>query len=386
MSITLITGLPGAGKSLFAISKIRQLAAAEDRLVYYYGIPELKLPWVPLVDPLKWFELPAGSIIVIDEAQKVFRVRASAAAVPTHVSAFETHRHLGIDVFLITQHPTLLDQHVRRLISSHFHLLRKFGMQYSTVHEFYEVRDNPDKSRQGAITHQFSFPKDVFSLYKSADLHTVKRRIPPRVWFILGAPVVLLGLVFLISQMLSGRLSDYKTEDVKKKSSVASSGGSVSNKGGSRVDIDDYVASRAPVIPGIGFTAPIYAEVIRPVVAPLPLACIASATRCLCSTEQGTQLADIPESTCRSIVERGFFVDSERRSIAGAASGERQRDTLPAPAQSDSGVAVPPVNSSAVTSVAAASSPVASAAGVVVPAEADVPPSRVFKGSPHKAR
>jgi len=382
MAVTLVTGLPGSGKTLFALSRVKALAEREDRLVYYFGIPDLKLPWVPLVDPLKWFELPGGSIVVIDEAQKVFRVRASAAAVPPHVSAFETHRHLGIDVFLVTQHPSLIDQHVRRLSSSHFHLVRKFGMRYSTLHEFYEVRDQPDKNRHGALVSQWAFPDELFSVYKSADLHTVKRKLPGRVIFAALAPLVVLALLVGLYFFFGDRLSEYRASDSKNSSVRASS-----SVGGSSArvvpDIDDYVRSRAPVVPGLGFTAPVYSDVVRPVVAPIPVICVSSSSRCLCATEQGTHLSDMPEETCRSIVERGFFVDHERRSAAGGSGGERQRPTEQPPGQGVGTVAPSPLDSSAVGSPPAASSTVAGVAPVS--GEGAGVQQRVFKGSPHKA-
>jgi hypothetical protein len=41
--ITLITGQPGAGKTLFGIQFVRELAAREKRTVYYSGIKDLRL-------------------------------------------------------------------------------------------------------------------------------------------------------------------------------------------------------------------------------------------------------------------------------------------------------------------------------------------------------
>lgn len=137
--ITLITGLPGACKTLYTLNYVKAKAEKEGRPVYYNGIPELTLPWEMIDDPEKWYELPEGAIIVIDECQRVFRPRASSAAVPMHVEKFETHRHRGYDIFLITQHPMLLDGNVRRLSGQHFHCVRTFGMQRATIHEWQQV-------------------------------------------------------------------------------------------------------------------------------------------------------------------------------------------------------------------------------------------------------
>ena len=74
--LTLITGQPGNGKSLYTISFVEAKRQAESRPVFYYGIPDLTLPWTQLEDPTKWYECPEKSIIVIDEVQKVMPPRS----------------------------------------------------------------------------------------------------------------------------------------------------------------------------------------------------------------------------------------------------------------------------------------------------------------------
>ena len=46
--ITLITGQPGAGKTLFTLQFVRELAEKEKRTVHYSGIKDLRLPWLEL--------------------------------------------------------------------------------------------------------------------------------------------------------------------------------------------------------------------------------------------------------------------------------------------------------------------------------------------------
>ena len=122
------TGLPGTGKTLFALADVKEWADKDKRPVYYSGIKDLKVPgWIELEDATKWPDLPANAIIIIDEAQRVFRPRHTSSAVPEHVAALETHRHKGVDLVLITQHPKLLDSNVRRLVGVHRHYVRVFG-------------------------------------------------------------------------------------------------------------------------------------------------------------------------------------------------------------------------------------------------------------------
>ncbi|WVA28241.1 hypothetical protein PCP40_33405 (plasmid) [Pseudomonas aeruginosa] len=55
---------------------------------------------------------------MIDEAQRVFGNDGSRAR-PEKVTRFETHRHQGLDIHLITQHPSLLCTPVRKLVGKH---------------------------------------------------------------------------------------------------------------------------------------------------------------------------------------------------------------------------------------------------------------------------
>ncbi|WP_235451179.1 zonular occludens toxin domain-containing protein, partial [Vibrio splendidus] len=116
------TGLQGNGKTLNTIKEVDIKAAKENRTVFYHNIrgfnPQfegLKATWVAFDDPHKWFELPENAIIVIDEAQQFFRIRNQASAVPAYASALETMRHQGHELHCITQNPSLIDHHFRKL-------------------------------------------------------------------------------------------------------------------------------------------------------------------------------------------------------------------------------------------------------------------------------
>ena len=50
--------------------------------------------------------LPAGAIIVVDECQKYMPARRGAADAPQWIKDLSTHRHLGLDFILISQHHT----------------------------------------------------------------------------------------------------------------------------------------------------------------------------------------------------------------------------------------------------------------------------------------
>lgn len=301
--ITLITGLPGAGKTLYALNYAKNLSEKENRPVYYSGIADLKLPWLELDNGEEWHQVAPGSIVVIDECQRVFRPRGNGAVVPVHVSKLETHRHDGIDLIVITQHPMLADSNLRRLVGRHFHVVRAFGTKKATVHEWQEVKTECDKSRTGSIRHDFFYPKDAFDWYKSAEVHTHKARIPMRVYFIFVLPFLLAGIVYYAYSTFRTpgssitKIADNKSVQVSQ---------SLQASGFKTKSTKQFLDERVPRVHGLAYTAPVFDEVTKPTDAPFPAACLASKEKCSCFSQQATVL-DVTDSICRQIVARGYF-------------------------------------------------------------------------------
>lgn len=351
MPIILVTGLPGHGKTLYTLHRWKTESERDGRPVFHAsgtsegGIPGLKLAW-QVWDPRKWFELPANALMIVDEAQRVFPIRPRSGEVPEHVEQLETHRHLGLDLVLVTQDPMLLDPHVRRLVDRHFHVVRKFGTSWATVHEFPTgCRDNVSKSRKDAIRHEWKFPSEVFEWYQSAEVHTVKRRIPARVWLLGGLPFLFLGAAGYAAWHLVGPGSPLQGVPLGAAPGATSSvpAGDALEPGsparGRAVGgVRDWLSERTPRVAGLEHTAPIYDKVTEPVVAPYPAACVSMRKRCSCYSQQGTVLAMAVE-LCEQIVQRGYFV------------AWRQPDALPpaAPASAAAEVAsMPPAAASGV--------------------------------------
>jgi hypothetical protein len=322
--ITLITGQPGAGKTLFALQFVRELAAKDNRQVFYSGIKDLRLSWLELEKPEEWYAVPQGAIVVIDEAQRIFRPRGAGAQVPRHVSELETHRHQGIDLFIVTQHPMLVDTNVRRLVGRHFHVVRSFGLKRATVHEWSAVKEQCDKSREDSVRHEWRYPKDVFALYRSAEVHTHKARVPARVFVLIALPLLLVGLVWVVAKWWERSGSARPDKEPAAKSAPAVPEAARTRSG--KLTTAEWVAEHRPRVEGLAYTAPAYDDVTKPVRAPHPAACLASKSRCACYSEQGTRL-DVPEALCRQIVERGFYMawDTNRAS-AGAVNRSEEAD------------------------------------------------------------
>ena len=328
--LTVITGQPGAGKTLYTLKLVKEWAEKENRTVHYSGIKDLKLPWIEMDDSTQWYKLPPGSIVVIDEAQRIFRQRGVGSQVPPHVAELETHRHKGFDIVLITQHPKLLDANVRRLVGRHYHVMRTFGMQRATIHEFTELQSDPDSpsGRSESIRHEWGYDKALFAAYHSAEVHTHKRRIPARVLMLFGIPFVLAVLGYFAWDIIGGWVAKPLVVRSLEKQGVgvsASASGQKAASGASApksLTSGEYIAQRTARIEGLPYTAPAYDSVTSPTFAPYPAVCIASASKCRCYTDQSTRL-DTPVALCRAIAEKGYFIEWE----------PKQRTTPPLPAE-----------------------------------------------------
>jgi zona occludens toxin len=201
--ITLITGVPGSGKTLYAISKLlaplvgEMIPIEEDGVTtmhprtVYTNINGLLLDH-ELIDGgdnqgLKDWHTWAkpGSVICFDEFQKPWPPRPNGAKVPDDIQALDTHRHMGVDFILVTQNCMNVDRHVIGLVGRHLHIRRVANMALSVVYEW----DHASKSLlfKNSITKSpWRFDKKIYKLYKSAEVHTKQpRKMPGLVWFIL---------------------------------------------------------------------------------------------------------------------------------------------------------------------------------------------------------
>lgn len=214
--ITFVTGLPGHGKTLntiYEIDTLLKLARKNNELVrpvYYFskesvdssgaGIAGLSLEgWFPFTNLEGWFQLPDSAIIVIDECQYAFPAKGKTrnGDIPQHIEQFTEHRKKGFDIFLISQDAMNVDHYIRRLAGQHLHYHRPFGASKSVRWEYQRVVNPYDKfTQKEAISRNVvSFPKQYFNAYSSANIHTVKRKIPKKLFLI---PVFLIVLVFCV--------------------------------------------------------------------------------------------------------------------------------------------------------------------------------------------
>lgn len=199
--ITLITGLPGSCKTLYTIDKLMQAilkttikttnddgVEVESARTIYTNInglllPHEKIDLKQLDDWHKWCK--PGDVIIADEVQKQWPLCATGSKVPPCIEGLETHRHMGVDFILMTQHPMMVHANICRLAGRHLHMRRLGNMGFSTVYEWDGVsRTLLYKNCMAKFPYRFN--KKVFELYKSAELHTKQARKLPSLIFGLG--------------------------------------------------------------------------------------------------------------------------------------------------------------------------------------------------------
>ena len=151
-----------------------------------------------------------ASFVIIDEVHKVFPTRSGKDKVPPFIVEFAEHRHKGLDFLVTSPNILMIDVFFRRLVDVHFHFIRQFGRASSSVFRFDGCEDAADKKqgRVGAVKEVRSMDPAVFPLYKSAEVHTIKRKIPKKVIFYL---LLFLGLlsaaIFLLYFVINERIT-----------------------------------------------------------------------------------------------------------------------------------------------------------------------------------
>ncbi len=304
--ITIIVGVPGAGKTLYVMSKLYD--EYKDRQVYHYNIPGVTVPeWKELENPERWHQLPHGSVVIIDEAHKVFPKRDHRVKEPEHIEAAAELRHIGLDLVLITQHPVDLDIFLRRRCARFIYLKKPLSKgNYANAFMWGEYNENykDEREQEKSDNYQFSYPLEAFDRYTSAEIHTGKRYMPVAakrsiIIMVIGLVAAVSGFVYAFNGHIGGGVDDESSINLPTSQKAL------------LTDMD-YMAQYLPRVPGLPFTAPVYDDIVKPKVFPR-LQCVSSVTSCKCYTQQATKLY-IPDDICRRYVTDGLFDFTRSRS------------------------------------------------------------------------
>lgn len=337
----LITGPNGGGKSLRSIQLMHELHAKGIQ-IFAWGYHGLKLDWVDqTLNPRDWQDMPPGSAMFVDEAQKLWRTRRGSKEPPPELMEMEEHRYQGVDLYLISQDPGYIDSHIKGLVSKHWHCI-PYGNACSRVFEFNECQDNPQNmtKRAHAGFEVWKHPKKYYQCYESAMFHMAKPKIPwrhrlPKL-MLYGAGLLFLGIVALLAtdwqpSFLSFGKAQAATTTAR--GSEAGAGFFGLRAAGRRrpATVEEYAAELAPRIPEMPYSAPIFDD--RKAKADPRLFCMSTRDTCTCMTEQGTRY-QLENQRCRYLARWGApynpFLDprkDERRS--GGVGGEPPSAAVP---------------------------------------------------------
>lgn len=287
--ITLITAVPGSGKTLLCIGLIES-ALKEGRPVFtnISGLVKEKFTNYQLLQdaPNDWRDTPQGSLVIYDEAQQshLYPSNAQRGKVDDErLTAMETHRHTGHDLIFVTQAPTFVHHHIRKLVGQHIHLYRARGVTGAMKYEWSHTCESPnDRGEQvRADSEIWRFNKDHYPFYTSAVIHTHKFRIPKKIMYMGGFILFLLGISLYFASSAFSDLSASENPVVNQ--SIASQPSEY--RGGDILPTTYSWSSTPEAIPVSG--------------------CIANKTKCMCFSDTGITL-DIEHGACLSIIDSPF--------------------------------------------------------------------------------
>ena len=331
--ITLITGVPGSGKTLSVVSDLAKKVKKEwaDRKIFTHGIPELTIPTekIPEGHDIKdmnvWLQYPEnnGSVVIIDEAQNIFPPRSAGSKTPELVEWLHIHRHSGVDIILITQMPGRIDKQVRDLVGAHYHIHKTpLGVRMRYFWDYCE--NNPKSGMRNARPEVYKFDKKAFGLYKSAEIHTKVKTPKSRVLWVIPLALVVFGVTAYMGFKLlvglggaensdepssSPDISAVSPESVKKslESGSASSAHEMGRQLSPNQNKNLTPEMLEPKIKGLVESKPLYDNIRQVRQLEYPVACILGGNSgCSCYSSQGTVIKEIDKKTCNDYAKNGL--------------------------------------------------------------------------------
>lgn len=215
--ITLLTGIPGSGKSYMAVDHVSKM---KDQSKVLHNIEGFKLGIsldqfsldhnIKKLDVFRksWHEkndLLHGWTIIIDEAAELFPKSMRDTDV---VSFFDYHRHYGIDIFLITQDIKKVTPDITCLAESHYRAASGASNPIPGILIYQQIVGGESVARK-----YLRKRKEVFALYKSTNN--------------LSSGTVNIGKIYMVAALVGALVAAYSLKawfnSMKPKQSAATS-------------------------------------------------------------------------------------------------------------------------------------------------------------------
>lgn len=262
MSIYLITGTPGSGKSYYSVYRIKQLLNSNDNFLILTNIAGLNVEDNRLLtlsftqngftnekqkqylkQLREYYGLSDEDKIYyfIDEAQQYFSNRLKVDDV---IYFFDIHRHYGIDIYLISQNSKKLH---RDIIVNAEYEIRAASHSLNPMPGFL-YRKELNGEQFG--TFRLQKDKKIFELYKSMEAGTVQKKNMKYLYIVLGLVVLISvsGYAFSQSSVISSKSNNVqssskvpKKNDMKKEKKQFTSSSSNNQKSSNASDFNPYI-------------------------------------------------------------------------------------------------------------------------------------------------
>lgn len=211
MTIRLITGIPGSGKTLYAVSELKKEieanATADEPRKIYCDITGLKYEGIE-APPIDWRETPPRSLLIYDEAQFHQQFKPSRGNNPyKFVEELTIHRKTGHEIWFITQDPKRLHNDILAMVEQHHHLERPYGAKLASIYRYRGCERNPSAKtvkERAENKSVFTYDKSLFELYESSQVKDgIKFRLPKELTIWIGLAIIV-AIVFYFQVTSSG--------------------------------------------------------------------------------------------------------------------------------------------------------------------------------------
>ena len=229
--LRIVEGVPGSGKTYYAVHYLAKFFSYDKVYMEFFpvedvlvaaNIDSLRLPHEPLDEYIQKYGVEKvftvnfweskrkkykKVIIIVDEAQRYFDRSFRNKEV---FFFFQYHRHIGVDIFLLTQDRKLLP---RDILSMAENVIRAKPRSVSAFSFVYEVLSTSTGERYQVIT--LRKKKEVFDMYSSFKYEEgEKPKNYALRWIVMAAAVFIFSVSFFAFSIFSFWGSD-KDNDVK---------------------------------------------------------------------------------------------------------------------------------------------------------------------------